>query len=541
MFNKKIHKGNVMKKLSVSNLLMVVLFTNVMFLQGMINRNRSALQQVYKLRGKPTPQVNIPTSGDNIPTVNIPVSSQPIGPKISQQQQPQQTWGSWFRSFFSSANKSKEFNFPSKTFTLPLTGQKRFYSSSASTQQSDSGSFSEQKKLTPEELSNEVSDIIKGHRVPQLRMYIFNKDDLDIAIAKFDELFKQHEEYKTYLMTEMNYEISSGTVLDKVLCMIFDKVIVLDYIQLAQYLLTKGIKINPANEKIYVYIYCNSLMKSYKAAYGPKPIVRRITGHELDRLKKIFNALDPLFDQIITDPALKSQLRQAQQERVNIEKNENNFREELKNKADKEEYLREKAWYETRQELGDGDEFFVYENKRNDLYARIYERIKKEPFNESEYQEWLKKDKDRSAFRDFAFKQQSQEKQQQWYQEQEQKWYQQQQQFRKQQQQQQYQQQGQPTETRTLKEQLEQAQMQLIIAHNNIIQALGIVNTNASREEIKSAYNKFVKLAHSDLTKNTTSSLAIKLKEKVNPAWDEYNRALALIKHLENQQKGNQE
>ena len=67
-------------------------------------------------------------------------------------------------------------------------------------------------------------------------------------------------------------------------------------------------------------------------------------------------------------------------------------------------------------------------------------------------------------------------------------------------------------------------------------QLLGISN-NLSEKEIGNAYRKFVMQYHPDVTKNPNNPMSLKLKNEINPAWDEYNEALKLMK----QEKGSRE
>ncbi len=73
-------------------------------------------------------------------------------------------------------------------------------------------------------------------------------------------------------------------------------------------------------------------------------------------------------------------------------------------------------------------------------------------------------------------------------------------------------------------------------ARNKLAQLLGIA-ASSSEKEISNAYRKFVMQYHPDITKNPNNPMSLKLKNEINPAWDEYNKALNAVK----QEKGGRE
>ena len=284
-------------------------------------------------------------------------------------------------------------------------------------------SSKETKMLTPEELCKTIQHLLKGHKEmfkpnPNRRGYerlTFDEDGLSVAEDKIGQLIEQNENYKKYLMNNprsfsfshdllWKHEIPSmaSTMLDEVLYRIFDgdhyddnsftpSDNALNYIKLAQYLIDKGVKINPMNEEVYQIIYCEHLMEWYKELYKPQPSTRYGAEYELKKFREIFQELDPLLEQIITDPGLKDKIYQAQQERAEMEVDEQEVRDKLEGEADRNEYLRKKAQY-----LG-------ISHMRNHSYAgwettNFYDQLKREPLDESEYQDWLKSDRTNSFF-----------------------------------------------------------------------------------------------------------------------------------------------
>ena len=82
----------------------------------------------------------------------------------------------------------------------------------------------------------------------------------------------------------------------------------------------------------------------------------------------------------------------------------------------------------------------------------------------------------------------------------------------------------------------EGTQSKLAVAKNKLTRLLGISATS-SEKDISNAYRKFVKQYHPDVTKKPNDPMSLKLKNEINPAWDEYNDALKAI----NQEKTNRE
>ena len=73
----------------------------------------------------------------------------------------------------------------------------------------------------------------------------------------------------------------------------------------------------------------------------------------------------------------------------------------------------------------------------------------------------------------------------------------------------------------------------MIIARTKLTELLGI-SADASDREIRNMYYETVRLSH---VEDPHSSLATKVNNEINPAWDEYKEALKVIK----QEKGNRE
>ena len=66
-------------------------------------------------------------------------------------------------------------------------------------------------------------------------------------------------------------------------------------------------------------------------------------------------------------------------------------------------------------------------------------------------------------------------------------------------------------------------------AKNKLAQLLGIYPT-ATEKEISTAYKKFVMQYHPDISKNPNNPMSLKLKNEINPAWDEYSKGLNAVK-----------
>jgi len=279
------------------------------------------------------------------------------------------------------------------------------------------------KEMTTQEYSMHIDTLLNGHvdpawRAPNRRIIydkkVFNENDLKKVKEEIDLNREYIMDYSTggwrfgwsfYWVLDESQKKMSGTILDKVLCMIFNgdqygmndfavSDSTLNYIKLAQDLRNKGVTINPDNEEKYVKIYCDFLMPRYRELYEPNPGTRYGVEYELEKIKKTFEGLDALLEQLISNQDLKKQLTDAQKERANIEKDESKFREKQEDEENRDEYLRAKAKYEKIQK------WHMTKNP-DDLefgFSPIYDQLKKQRFNETEYQAWLKSGKNAGFF-----------------------------------------------------------------------------------------------------------------------------------------------
>lgn len=510
---------------------LLVLVGGIVPLQGMMQQGTRQRLQRIKLSGKPSTQqpivVNIPTpqtgepSGEDVGEKPIQYSPLSEGQgkvfgSTSELAESEDTelgkrLRSWWRSlWYRPQTASQPVNVSSEEIaTSPFGqgGQKRMYSSRP---QSESWWSKLQLKLnlrdlTPEEFTQKIHELLYTPRDKEwmssrgrtYKISIFDENDLQKAKGEIDQIIERNPSYKEYIMTN-NYlspfwsspvELK-GTILDEVLYKAFSGDAVwygrdnfcptdneLNYIKLAHHLIDKGIKINPENEKNYILGYLNLLMKEYKKLYGPSPASYDMPEDALKKLKATFKALDPLLEQVISNKELKDKLHEAQQERKNIEATEQQYREKLQ----RDEYLWEKARYQTRM----GEYEFIRRGKdyldapELEFY---HEKLKKEPFNEIEYQTWLKSGKDERYFNP-SYEQQR--------------------------------------ETRF--------EFGPVSTKNKLTQLLGIA-ASSSEKEISDAYRKFAIQHHPDVTKDPNNPMSLKLKHEINPAWDEYNKALSAVK-----------
>lgn len=186
------------------------------------------------------------------------------------------------------------------------------------------------------------------------------------------------------------YEFT-GTILDEVLYKIFSgehRVFdfstpvnkQLNYIRLAQWLVDNGFKSSPNNQKWYNLGY-EEVMKAYKNTYKPESFSRKsLVFLDENSFKKIFAELDPLLEKIIINPELKKILRSFQQERREIEKNPQKFREELIEEEKRSEYIHQKG-----QKIQS-----EYINRTGDWTqdTSTFYKQAEENFNKAEYEEW---------------------------------------------------------------------------------------------------------------------------------------------------------
>lgn len=397
-----------MKVIKVHILLAIVLLGNAALMRGMLSKGKHVRYQTR-------------------PVITQPMQTQPIQYNIPAQKPTTATWKEWFQSLFSTQQRKPVEMYTQEVTTSPFeSGGRRSYSSRP---QQESWWSKLQlalnlRDLTPEEYSKKVDNLLEGHKVERwtapngrvfFNMHIFDTNDLDRAMKEINQPARE------YIMNRFEYWYQSwsflwtlkenqrkidGTVLDKVLCLIFNGDFghfntsdgftpsdnTLNYLKLAYYLSNNGAIINPENEEKYVEIYVKYLMEEYKALYKPQPPNRYGAEYELQKFKEIFKELDPLLEKIISKKDLKEKLYKAQKERQEIEVYEQQFRKKLQDEADRDEFLWAKAKYEEISYLhkhGFASEVYT---------SQFYERLKKEPFNEVEYQAWLKSGKNAGFF-----------------------------------------------------------------------------------------------------------------------------------------------
>jgi len=502
--------GFVMKMKNINVLLVFLLLGNAVGMQGMMQQGRKVIKKpVYKPINKKVHQ-----------PVYKPAPQPMPAPKPTTQ-----TWGNWVRSlFYTEPIKPVEMNIePEESYVaeeaapspFAAGGQKRMYSASSTPKASSWGdwakSFFEPTILTNQEidtlLQGHVQEKDQYHPIPYGYM-LFDANDLEKAKQKLGTMIEQDPKYKDSIIDTWNYYYRFSrkahpyeqTLLDKVFLHLFNgeengfgimtftpSESALNYIKLIEYLMSKGARINPGNKDIYQDAYldkAHSLMKSYKGLYGPNPLTIYEVEYELQKFKEIFKALDPIMEQIM--PEFKPELAQAQKERREIESNENSYKKKVEEESNKAEYMNAKRDYlfnEYRKRTGD------YESYPNEVKIKV-------DFNEREYRDWLKSGKSKNFFYpewEQAFKFGSK--------------------F------------GEGS-----------SQDQLTVAKNTITQLLGIAATS-SEKEISDAYKKFAMQYHPDVTKDPNNPMSLKLKNEINPAWDDYNKALSAVK----QEKGNRE
>jgi hypothetical protein len=496
------NRGNVMKTRKMQVLLVVLLLSNAT-MQSMTQQGKKVLKRrIYK-----------------------PIRQKVYNPELQPMPAPQpitQTWGNWVRSlFYTEPIKPVEMNIePEESYVAEEVapspfegGQKRMYSSTpkASFWGNWVKSFSEPTILTNDEidklLQGHVEEKDQYHPLPYGYMF-FGENDLEKAKQKLGTMIEQDAKYKDSIIDTWKYFYRFGrkrhpyeqTLLDKVFIHLFNgeengfgiaiftpSESALNYIKLIEYLMSKGAQINPGNKDIYQDAYldkAHSLMKSYKSLYGPNPLTIYEVEYELQKFKEIFKALDPIMEQIM--PEFKPELVQAQKERMEIESNENFYRKKIEEESDKAEYMNAKRDYL----------FNEYRKRTGDYESYPYEVKIKVDFNEREYQDWLKSGKSKNFFY--------------------------------------------PEWEQAFKSGFKfgggSLQDQLTAAKNKMTQSLGIAAT-LSEKEISDAYRKFAMQYHPDVTKDPNNPMSLKLKNEINPAWDDYNKALSAAK----QEKGNRE
>jgi DnaJ domain len=502
-----------MKMNKMQILLAVVLLGNAVAMQGMLTQGRKIVRNpiVYK-----------PIEQKTYKPVYEPAQPMPAPRPTTQ------TWGNWFRSLFVvKPIKPVQSYAVEEVAPSPFAtgGQKRMYSTRTSSTPKASSwgnwfkSFFEStnKEETAILTNEEIDRLLEGHVEAKDQYHplpygymLFDENDLEKAKQKLGTMIEQDAKYKDSIIDTWKYYYSFGnrphsyeqTLLDKVFLRLFNgeenrfgivtftpSESALYYIKLIEYLISKGARIDPRNKDIYQQAYSDkvhSLMKSYKGLYKPNPLTVYGVEYEIQKFKEIFKALDPIMEQIM--PEFQPELAQTQKERMEIELNEGSYRKKAEEESNKAEYMHAKRDYlfnEYQKRTGD------YESYPNEVKIDV-------EFNEKEYQNWLKSGKSKNFFYpewEQAFKS-------------------------------------------GFKFGREFSQDQLTVTKNTITQLLGIAATS-SEKEISNAYRKFAMQYHPDVTQDPNNPMSLKLKNEINPAWDEYNKALTAAK--QEQEKMNRE
>jgi hypothetical protein len=213
----------------------------------------------------------------------------------------------------------------------------------------------------------------------------FGKEDV-YAFEKFrEESLFEGSLYKAYGYLDER-GVFKGTILDEVLYKIFsgeDRFSFfttidteLNYINLAQWLIDKGLRINSDNEEAYVLAY-EKLIDTYKDLYGPDPY----TFHRylnIDSFQKIFASLDPILEKIISKSELRKKLQQMQQELREIKAHPQEFSKKLEEEYSRRKYIEDKARQIQR----------IYTELTGDWSQETSSFESEVQFDEEEYQEW---------------------------------------------------------------------------------------------------------------------------------------------------------
>ena len=392
--------GFVMKMSKIHILLAVLLLGNAIAMQGMTQQGKRVLKRpiykpIYKKVDKSAPQ---------------PMPA----PKPTTQ-----TWGNWVRSlFYIEPMKPVEMNIePEESYVaeevapspFEVGGQKRMYSASSTPKASSWGdwvkSFFGPKELTPEEFAQKIDRLISGD---QGKIDAFNENDFNKAKDEIGEMINQNPDYKSYVMSfGRYYRFKEETILDEVFCRIFDTLqrnaigATLNYLKLAEYLVNQGVEINLIktslvqgeyyHEEWYKECYERS-MKEYKALYW----IEKLTDFEskLKEFDEIYKKLDPLLKKALSEATYRGGfIDKFQQERIEMEANKDFYREKFKDEKKRDTYVWTKL---------------AYEDVPFDILGTTFNTLRKNFFNEMEYQDWLKSDDKSTEF----FKKQAGEKRQ---------------------------------------------------------------------------------------------------------------------------------
>lgn len=417
-----------MKKQILLQLIFPIFLSNVFSMQGMMSAQKarsSLLQNVGRYRGltkapslrKPVSNVVFQEKAYNPSSMWIQKrsysdSTPKHGPIPEHSSIPKQTslWN-WFASFFN----QKPIDSDQQNIAL---SNKRILTKELKTK----GIYGIMNEvLYPKNIMHTT-----GRTGYEYNTRVFDENNLESAKEKISRILELNHDYKTLIVrktatakpefsrddlrddfgTKLSLFYSEiggtwpyvfeGTILDEVLYTIFSgeysyffstKVEENElranyiYIKLAQWLIDQGVKINPNNEKNYVIGYGKCLMSAYKNLYEPKPFDQETFSPEnVDSFKKIFATLDPILEKLISNPELKQELHQMQQERREIETNPQAYREKLAEQDRRDAYISRKAKILE----------FEYISRTGDWDKGSHEFRKYVEFDESEYQEWKK-------------------------------------------------------------------------------------------------------------------------------------------------------
>lgn len=321
-----------------------------------------------------------------------------------------------------------------------IYGQRRAFSVTTPAQQKKKASWGEwfssllsQKELTAEEFAEKFDKITFHHTVKQWQApngrfyndwYRFDESDLEKAKKLVDD---NKQFINTVMQDQVGYdersqawvvwarrsgstygiEDSQKTMLDMILGRIFrgdsnftENFVVsenqLNLLKLASYILDQGGTVHESNKSAYKKAYLK-LMIRYRALYSDRASTNYGVEYELETLKKVFRGLDVILEKVV--PEMQQEIREAQQVRADMEKNEASYRAKATDKADRVEFLRKRIQrFETRWrvETGKWDYGDSYSGWKN---ANWDDPQKDVHWDEDEYQAWLRGESPGGGFR----------------------------------------------------------------------------------------------------------------------------------------------
>jgi hypothetical protein len=399
-----------MKKVKKQLILMIVFLGNSVFLHGLM-----------RLRGFKTPGRSV-TSGISPAAAVARSAAMKSRESFVDTGLDTSTWSGWFQSFFQKPQVQSQY-FQSTRFAgrVPPLGSRSF-----STTPIQRSSFWEgitslfSAKSLHISMPKEIDDLLRKKHSEMavapngttFKRDAFNESDLDAAKEKLENMLRNDPQYKSSIIetsekgfgfTPPGTKLYRLTILDKIIFVFLEgdyspdffvmhpSANALFYLNLIEYLVDLGAKVNPENYALYEYACTKYLMRSYKnLLLLENPLSLYGQEQEINIFRDILKKMGPVFGKII--PNFTSTMKKSQEELLDFERNLEEKRRAYKEEGYQWQYRYDKAASLLRK--------YIIEHPGEE--KTVHDFIDQVEFNEKEYEAWkLNKNTESFRFHDF--------------------------------------------------------------------------------------------------------------------------------------------